>query len=223
MRDFTWIAVALALLGCGAPEPAPEAAASPEPAVEAPQPAPAPARTDGAPTASAPARPDGAPTASPPPEPAEPAAEEPAAPTIQPDSYFVPSGDVPPERQVPGFAWLQQVPGLSYFMPRLMPADLHRRFQTLEGTQRLLGDFDHEWLRGGTALRLTRLSSESILSHWLGLKAGDVVLFVNHEPISAAATADAARALHERLKTERRFAVLIERGDKQFVLSFYVG
>lgn len=217
MRAGTWTALAVSvatLLGCGSSEPEPAPEVAPEPAVAAvPEPASPLATNDPAPAPSA--------TPAPTTTVAPPAATD-STTGLDPSSYFVPEGGVDPDKQVPGFPWLRQVPGLSYFLPRLMPADLHRRFQTFEGSQRLLGDYAHEWVEreGGPAMRLTRLSKESILSHWLGLKEGDVVLFVNHESI--AAVAEDVRAAHERLKTGTRFAVLIERADKPFVLSFYV-
>jgi hypothetical protein len=143
--------------------------------------------------------------------------------TIQPTSYFVPSGDVEHDQQVPGFAWLRRVVGVNYYLPRRMTADLHGRFQSFEAAQGLFGDWGGEWIErpgGGRAFRLNWIDQASFLSYWLGLRPGDVVLFVNHEPIGAAA--EDARALHERLKTGRRFAVLVERNEKPIVISFFV-
>lgn len=140
-----------------------------------------------------------------------------------PGAYYDGSGNLPPTEQVPGFPWLRRAAGVTYAQPRKVPDVFYQRYQSLEEVSTLLEESEGEFTTNATGqpvYHLIRIDEHSDLRTRVGLQEGDKVISVNGQPIGA--NAAAARELHERLKGERRFALLVERQGQHVVLSFYV-
>jgi hypothetical protein len=138
-------------------------------------------------------------------------------------NYFEASGNVPQAEQVPGFPWLRRMPNVAYAAPQQVPEVLYRKYQSFEETWDLVQQGGGQFVqtnKGETAYQVTWMDENSYLATRIGLRPGDKVISVNGQPIGQSLTA--GKSMYEQLKGERRFAVLIERGGQQVVLSFYV-
>lgn len=127
------------------------------------------------------------------------------------------------ERVFPQITWLRRRPGVTYKRPRRVSRIVHERLQSFSDSWNAAqagGGAFVETAAGATGYRLTWLDPRGELTLLLGLRPGDVILAVNGQPIGR--SVDSGRALFEQLRSEARFTVLVERGGREVVLSFYV-
>ena len=128
-----------------------------------------------------------------------------------------------PGQTVEGFPWLVRRPGLTYHRPGRVPRILYDKLQSLEDGLEVAQQGGGEFVQtpaGDAAYQVNWLDPNSLLARRLGLRAGDRILSVNGHPVGASLAA--GQQLHALLKTETRFAVLVEREGRRELLSFYV-
>lgn len=144
--------------------------------------------------------------------------------TAAPSDYYVGSdAALPPQESVPGYPWLRKVPGVAYMQPQGVPKLVYQRYQSYQETWDLAQSGGGEFVtteKGDNAYQINWVDPTSMLATKIGLQPGDKVVSVNGQPIGT--SVNAGRALYDSMKSETRFAVLVERGGQQVVLSFFV-
>ena len=145
--------------------------------------------------------------------------------TKAPSNYFnqQETAQLPPQEVVPGYPWLRKVPGVAYMPPQGVPKLVYQHYQSFQATWDLAQSGGGEFVtteKGDNAYQVNWVDPASMLATKIGLQPGDKVVSVNGQPIGTSVAA--GRALYDQLKNESKFAVLVERGGQQVVLSFFV-
>lgn len=147
------------------------------------------------------------------------------SPTKAPSNYFntQETAQLPPQEVVPGYPWLRKVPGVAYMPPQGVPKLVAQRFQSFDASWDLAQSGGGEFVtteKGDNAYQINWVDQSSMLATKIGLQPGDKVISVNGQPIGTSVAA--GKALYDQLKGESKFAVLVDRGGQQVVLSFFV-
>ena len=142
-----------------------------------------------------------------------------------PTNYFNsnPNNPPPAAEVIEGFPWLRKVPGVTYHRPKRMPRILYNKYQSFEDSFELAQQGGGEFVTaagGEDAYQVNWVDPNSMLARRLGLKDGDKIVSVNGNPIGNSVSA--GQQLYEQLKSETKFAVMVERQGQRQLLSFYV-
>lgn len=161
--------------------------------------------------------------AAPAPTPTQAAVSAAPAGVVATTDYFQATGDVPADDRIANAPWLRRVPGVSYAEPQRVSELTYRKYQSFDQAMTLAQSGGGRFVstaEGKDAYEVSWVDDQSELATRIGLRQGDRVVSINGHPVGTGV--GSAPAMFEQLRSERRFAVLIERGGSPMVLSFFV-
>ena len=128
-----------------------------------------------------------------------------------------PGETIPVDQQVPGIPWLRQQPGVSYYQPQEISNVQYQRLQGFDEAFQAAQAGAGEFVNG--KYKITWVDPNNGLAQKVGLQPGDQIISVNGLPVGNSFNAN--RQLYDSLKGQHQFAVLVNRGGQNVMLSFY--
>lgn len=145
------------------------------------------------------------------------------APVAATDDYYQAGGDVPTSDRIANAPWLRRVAGVSYAEPQRVSELTYIKYQSFDQAMTLAQSGSGRFVstaEGKNAYEVSWVDDRSELATRIGLRSGDRLVSINGHPVGTGP--GSASAMFAQLKSERRFAVLIEREGSPMVLSFFV-